>query len=377
MPRPVTFAVLGLVACATVPVQTAGMKKAGVVVSAQALRVRLRDEAAPFTGVIEQAADRMSAASGEPVVREGALAWKIGAVAALFRTLFDQRPTAALLDTWALLLQAELQLASAEARAALGPGTSDCLLTLRELESRVQEIARWAAPDRDLPSVRARLLSWAEQHPVHGSLATRDSIEGYLVSLAPGEELSAFAVAGRVSEDLDGIASRLDFLPVLVPRQATWQAELAYEQLIEPRVQQALGGAEQALGKVDFLLSWLGGPGIDALADRQRMAIMSALGAERVAAQEALDAELARTTDFVSRERSIVLEQLRQERVAATEDLRRVVANASAEGARHVREVGDHLIWRFALAQIVVCLVFVAGLWLVRRTDRRAAPPAP
>jgi len=116
---PVALAFLG--ACASLPTQTKFMEKEGVKVTSESLRMRLRAEAIPFTGLMEQTADAVAAASTDPAVRRRTLVWKINVVPALYRSLFNQRPLVALLDTWALLVQAEQYLLSSEGQAAFGP----------------------------------------------------------------------------------------------------------------------------------------------------------------------------------------------------------------------------------------------------------------
>jgi hypothetical protein len=362
-------------ACASAPTQTTAMTEEGVVASSQALRIRLRSEAVPFTGRVEQSFDRIAAGSADEAVKQRALVWKIDAVPALYRTLFHQYPLLALLDSWALLLQFQLYFESPEGKAAFGPGASDILGVLHELETQVQGIAHWAAPKRDLVKVRASLLRWAVQHPIEETPATRVSITEHLVSNAPQDELSAFALVGQVTEDIDGIVSRMDFMPVLVPRQATWQAELTYRRLLEPRMKQAFADGDQVTRKLDQIAAWLGPPGIDDFADRQRVAILRALDAERLEIQQLLQDERGRATDFVSKERSVVLEQLKQERIAVTEELRRAVDHATADASQHEKELVDYTLLRLALAEVSVILVLLVGLWLLRRTDRRPTPP--
>ena len=98
-------------------------------------------------------------------MRRRALVWKINVVP-LYRTLFNQRPLVALLDTWALLVQAELYLESPEGETAFGPGVVTVLATTKDLEGRLREIVQWVFPDRDLAPIRSKVQAWAERHPV-------------------------------------------------------------------------------------------------------------------------------------------------------------------------------------------------------------------
>jgi hypothetical protein len=352
------------------------MEKQGVKVSAEAIRMRLRAEAIPFTGLMEQAADAASAASTDPAVHRRALVWKINVGTALYRSLFNQRPLMALLDTWALLLQAEQYLESSEGKTAFGPGVGEVLSTTRELEQRVQAIARWAAPDRDLSKVRAATLAWAEKHPVRITFATRESIDEYVVTVAPTEELSAFAVVGRMNEDLDGLIARMDFLPVMVPNQATWQAQLAYVDLVGPRLEVALQSGDEALARVDRMLAWLPSQGLDRFVEQQRIEIMEAVAAERVEIEKMLETQRLGVQAFVEKERAEIAALVQRERVAAMADAQGFTDHATEEATRRAKEVVDHALVRIALLLGVILILGLAGGFLVRRLTPPARPPS-
>jgi len=371
-PKTVAAALALLAACATVPTQSKFMEEQGAKVSSEAIRTRLRAEAIPFTGLMEQAADEASAASPDPAVRRRALVWKINVVPAMYRTLFNQRPLVALLDTWALLVQAELYLESPEGAAAFGPGVVAVLTTTRELEGRLREIVAWAFPDKDLVLLRSKVLAWAEKHPVRITFATRDSIEQALVTMAPTEELSAFAVVGQLNEDMNGLVGRMDFLPIMVPRQATWQAELAYVNLVDPQLESALKRAGEAMDKLDGMIAWLGTEGLEGFAEEQRIEIMRAVAVERLEIERLVDRQRVEIQAFVDREREQVAALLNQERAAVMADAQRLADRATAEAARSAKEVVDHALVRVALVLGAALLLWAVLSGLLRR---RAQPP--
>ena len=348
----------------------------GAAVSSEAIRTRLRAEAIPFTGLMEQAADEASAASPDPAVRRRALVWKINVVPALYRTLFNQRPLVALLDTWALLLQAELYLESPEGAAAFGPGVVGVLATTRDLEGRLREIVQWVFPDRDLAAIRSKVQAWAERHPVRITFATRDSIEQALVKMAPNEELSAFAVVGQLNEDMNGLVGRMDFLPVMVPRQATWQAELAYVNLVDARLDAVMKQAGAAMDKLDGMIAWLGTEGLEGFAEDQRVQIMRAVAAERMEIEKLVDRQRVELQTFVGKEREQIAALVNQERTAAMAEAQRFTDHATAEATRQAKEVVDHAMVR--LAVVLGALLFLGALlaWIVLRRAQPARPPS-
>jgi hypothetical protein len=370
-------AIAVLASCATVPTQTRFMEEQGVKVTSQALRTRLRAEAVPFTGKMAEAADAVRAESVDPAVRRRTIVWKINVVPALYRSIFTQRPLIALVDTWALLLQAEDFLRSPEGKEAFGPGADRMLATTLELEARLKEIAAWAAPDRDLAKVRAALQRWVEKHPVRISFATRESAESYLATLAPTDELGAFAVAGRMGEDLEGIIDRMDFLPVMVPLQATWQAELVYIDLVDPRMDDVLQRGGEALGKVDEMLEWLGTAGLDRFADSQRIQLMRAIGSERQEAERLVERQRLAIQEFVDRERRDVAAMIAAERTATLAEARALVDHATAQAARSASEVVDRAFLRLAvLAGVSLAVLLGIALVLRRRGAAGGAPRA-
>lgn len=374
--RALAVAALLLAACATIPTQTEFMRAQGVQVSSEALRMRLRAEAIPFTGLMEQAADAATAASPDPAVRRRALVWKINVVPAMYRTLFNQRPLVALVDTWALLLQAEQYLESEEGRKAFGPGAATVLATTRELEGRVLEIARWAVPDRDLAAVRVKVLGWASNHPVRLTFATRESIEQFLVTLAPTEALSAFAVVGQLNEDMSGMISRIDFLPVMIPNLAVWRAELSYVDLVDPRMEDAMKRAGEAMARVDAMIAWLGTDGLDGFADEQRIQLTRAIAAERAEIERIVRTQREEIQAFVDRERVEIAALVQRERLAVMADAQRLGDHATAEAARRATEVVDHAIARLAVV-LGALLVLAAVLYLVVRRRPGRSPPPP
>jgi hypothetical protein len=372
----VAAALVLLAACATVPTQSRFMVEQGAAVSSEAVRTRLRAEAIPFTGLMEQAADEASAASPDPAVRRRALVWKINVVPALYRTLFNQRPLVALLDTWALLLQAELYLESPEGAAAFGPGVVSVLATTRDLEGRLREIVQWVFPDRDLASIRSKVQEWAERHPVRITFATRDSIEQALVKMAPTEELSAFAVVGQLNEDMNGLVGRMDFLPVMVPRQATWQAELAYVNLVDARLDAVMKQAGTAMDKLDGMIAWLGTEGLEGFADDQRVQIMRAVASERMEIEKLMDRQRVELQAFVGREREQIAALVNQERTAAMAEAQRFTDHATAEATRQAKEVVDHAMVRLAVVLGALLVLGAVLAWIVLRRARPALPPS-
>ncbi len=343
------------------------MREGGASVSAEAMRIRMRALGPQMIARLERAADGIRRSSNDPRIRRAATTWKLNTVSALYRELFSQHPMAGLLDAWAMLIQMEGFLSSPAARADFGAAAAEALAAVQDLERRVEETFRWAEPGRDPAAVRAEIARWAEAHPIDGSLAARRSLREDLAARTAGDALSGFAAAAAVEEDVQGIIARMDFLPTLLPKQSMWEAEIAYQEYAEPRVEQVLQRADAALARLDHVLRWLGGPGLQALAAEEREALMDAVDEQRVAVGELVAAERGELGALIARERAAILEDLRKERAAATEDIRRIAAAATDDAARAAKGLVDHLLLRAALLVAGAILLWGAVAFLVRR----------
>jgi hypothetical protein len=157
----------------------------------------------------------------------------------------------------------------------------------------------------------------------------------------------------------------------MVPLQATWQAELVYLDLVDPRMDDVLLRGGEALGKVDAMLEWLGTDGLDHFADAQRIQLMRAIGSERQEVELLIERQRGAIQEFVDRERVAVAAMVAQERAAAIADAQRLVDHASAEASRRAMEVVDRAFLRLAVL-VGVSLAALLGIALVLR--RRGAP---
>jgi|GEM_PF-4643380 len=352
---------LAAAGCATsAPAQTELMRESGVTVTAQAMRIRMRALAPQMIASIELAADEIRLSSTDPVVQRRAIVWKLNTTSALYRALFAEFPAAGLVDCWAMLIQVEQYLATPLALNELGPARNKALAQLERMEGRVEETVRWAAPARDPAKIRAELVRWATAHPVEGNLSARRSLREDLADRTAGPELSAFQSVGVATDSLDAIVARLDFLPTILPKQSIWEAEIAFQDFGQGQVNQLMRRADLALGGVDHMLRWLGGPGLDAFAERQGVALMAAVERERLA-----------LSSLVARERGTVVEEIRKERIAATADVRQAAAESIEQASLAAKGVIDHLILRLALLFAGSILLWGVVATVVRRRVQR------
>jgi len=161
--------------CASVPTQTKSMADLGAQVSSEAIRVRIAIGSRPLHGAHgpggRRGGDSGDQSRGAPLCSHV----KIGSVPSLYRTLFNQRPLIAILDTWAAARPGGDVPRVARGRAALGPGVTGMLATLPRNSG--------AGPrDSSIGPSRARTCPGSMQRSERGPRSTRSDSRSRLAT---------------------------------------------------------------------------------------------------------------------------------------------------------------------------------------------------
>ncbi|MCY0996715.1 chemotaxis protein [Myxococcus sp. MISCRS1] len=292
--------------------------------SVEALRVRVRDMARRFSGLLEASADEIAAESGSEEVRAAMTRFKINAVPAMQAALLQPDPVAALVDAWALLAQLELALPP----RATGAGASPELVAraermLRQQEAEVEALWKDVCGRQDVEGARARVHEWAAKHPLVGPLVTRVSTVSLLAEVTSMSGMGALGTAGVLVEDVRDLTARVDLYAASLPRQARWQAESMAQDALKAvptrEVLADLGRAVDTLEQFGALAA-----GTSALVARERSAMLSALTSEREALQRFVEQERRALMVEVAGERQAVLSALHTERVETLQQGERI-----------------------------------------------------
>ncbi|MCK8503380.1 chemotaxis protein [Myxococcus fulvus] len=292
--------------------------------SVEALRVRVRDMARRFSGLLEASADEIAAESGSEEVRAAMTRFKINAVPAMQAALLQPDPVAALVDAWALLAQLELALPP----RATGAGASPELVAraermLRQQEAEVEALWKDVCGRQDVEGARARVHEWAAEHPLVGPLVTRVSTVSLLAEVTSMSGMGALGTAGVLVEDVRDLTARVDLYAASLPRQVRWQVESMAQDALKAvptrEVLADLGRAVDTLEQFGALAA-----GTSALVARERSAMLSALTSEREALQRFVEQERRALMAEVADERQAVLSALHTERVETLQQGERI-----------------------------------------------------
>ncbi|WP_241759259.1 chemotaxis protein [Pyxidicoccus parkwayensis] len=284
-----------------------------------ALRIRVRDLARRFSGLIEATADDLAAHTDSPEVKRAMLQFKANAVPTMQGALFQPDPVASLIDAWALLAQLEGVLPKSAA------GTSPELMakaqrSLEGMESEVEALWREVSGQEDVSAARERVHAWATEHPLTGPLVARDSTVPLLASVTSTSGRGLLRKTAGLLEDTRDITARVDIYAGSLPRQARWQAELvAADAMNAPAVQSILADLARTVDILDRVGSMAANT--PALVARERAAVVEAMDGQRRSLQDFISGERQAVLTGVGQERAAVMDALHAERVATLQQL--------------------------------------------------------
>ncbi|QRO03038.1 chemotaxis protein [Archangium violaceum] len=325
------------------------------------LRIRVRDMARRFPGVLEATADVAAERSDSAEIREAMLRFKSNAVPVMQSALLQPDPVAALIDGWALLAQLEQALpenAAPEMRATFAR-------SLRELESEVEALWRELSGRQDVSNLRETVHQWAAEHPLTGPLVTRESTVPLLADFTDRSGVGLMGAAAGALQDTQDLLTRVDLYAGSLPRQARWQAEIATQELL---------GAAPALGPVLNELD-------------RTVDVLERVGALAAHTPALVTREREALQDFISSERQAVMDDVRGERVAVLASLHSERVETLAQMDPLARGWVDHaferatglvnhiFLWLLGLLVLFLLGVLVAAALLARAWRRREGLP--
>src|SRR5215217_2379864 len=327
--------------------------------SVAALRIRVRDMARRFSGLLEISSDEIAARSGSDSVREAMTTFKIN-------------PVAALVDAWALLAQLELALPAWAASAGATPEvTAKAERMLREQEAEVEALWKDVSGREDTSAAHQLVHEWAAKNPLVGSLVARVSTVGLLADMTSQSGLSARATAGALVEDVRDLTARMDLYAASLPRQARWQVEsMAQEALQMLPAREAMKDLERVVDTLDQF----GGlaAGTPALVARERAAVLSALDSGREALQRFIESERQALMVDVSGERQAILSALHTERVETLQQGERIGYGLVDHAFQRAATLVDRVfLWLLGLTLLGVVGAIAVAFLLTRAWRRR------
>ncbi|UCG75813.1 MAG: hypothetical protein JSV95_00310 [Gemmatimonadota bacterium] len=377
MSRPAALGALALAglltaACSTTPPpQSALIKRTGdIQMSTVELKLRVYGYAEEFSGDVEEAADRIIAATDDPRIVRQALRWKINILSATQVAAFALDPLIGLLDMWVLAVQMRDFFQAGSGRAVFAEHQSIAVETARDLERRINELAASISVSGEISDWQRDVEEYAAARPLTGMHFVRETATREFAEFLR-DETGGLSVLGDLSIQVGDLSERLKYYAATLPAQIRWQSELLLLDVTEDgAVEDFLNDVASVNASAERLA--ILGDSIPTLVDEQAKAAIAALSDNLAASLREVDRQRLATLVELSRERIAVMEQLSAERIAVMEQLAAILDSALVQAPSSAEQVVDHA---FRRALLLLALMFGGGLvfaYLLRLIWRRS-----
>lgn len=363
-----------LAGCSTVPPpKTAAMAQLETDVTRYELRLLVYDYAGYFSAVVDDAADTIIEAEEDPEVQKAALRFKIHAIPAMQKAVFQSDPLAGLADAWALSVQMRRFFENGNGRDVFGRSQRVAVDAARHLEEEVVALVESVVGAETRAKSSPEVERWAEANPLPTLAFGRRANSLDLAAVtAAGWGSGVLRSVGQIEELVRDLTDRLAVYVQQTPNLARWEAELLVRET-ETRIVEPLLGDLHSLersaasldGSVLAMRAFV--DETPAFVAQERATILEDIDRQRLSTVAAFSAEREEIFSSVEALREVLLGDFRAARASIQGDV--------DEGIERLAVQTDSLLNRlFLRALVLLGLAFVGALIVVWAAKRRPVP---
>jgi len=316
----VATCVAGAAVSACSPPQTQGLldQIPDTTMSRAELRVRVIEIASEIIGMTKARSYEIYATAQDSQTRWAALQIAVRSNEILVTAATHADPVAALLDTWALIVQWRYFVESETGQEIFLPEyTDDMLANLIEMEGKITALAEELTGPERLSGAVEKMETWARDHPLTARMY-RPSFTTEVVGLLPDNKKSIFSVAETLDESVGRVALRLEILNGQLPQQIVWHAGMLIEKRLGDVDIEALAAqSERAMTVIEELPQ---------LIDAERDDIFRQIDVQREEIFRQVDVQRTETIEQVEQIRDETLVEIDRQRQATIASLEGAVA---------------------------------------------------
>ena len=321
----------------------------------------------PFSGLVEETADRIIAQSDDPDIQQNARLWKIQAIPACQKAIFFFDPLIALTDTWTFCIQMHLYFTEGAGKDLFGEWQSLADETSERLEADMEELARQIKISGDVQMLKEKLYEWASDHPIEKQFSVRESVRSEFVAMIEDMNIEIAYAVGNVAVTLHDIREELFVHFDHLPKQLRWQVDyLLGEAARGGSLEKSVENFSRITESVDRAVAVL--EEAPATLDLARALTLEDIDRQRIESIEELRDERIALVEELRNERIAVFEELDRMKNETVRQLDSVMMRALDESSKRLDKSIDHIFWR--ALQLVAILVAVAAVFfaiLIRR----------
>jgi hypothetical protein len=235
------FAVTATLACGSFRLPFTGPERMyGTTMTEEDLRNELSGYAARFAGEVDDAAEDITAASTQRLVRKRTLIWRMKMIPPVQESAFAESPQEGYLRCLGISIAQSLYLREGEGRDLFGTEQKIAIDAAEDLQNQAVEIGSRLLPPERLKKVMAEVEAIAAKYPItgrdfslqrivdaRGKIQSSESLMGVLtLPLAPFKALEGVDSGAQSIRDFNQTARQFSMIVSQLPEQLRTQMEL-------------------------------------------------------------------------------------------------------------------------------------------------------
>lgn len=337
-----------------------------VSISSLELKIRIHKFEERFSGIVEQAADEIIDQTSDQKIRERALLWKMYAIPAAQKAIFQYDPLVSLIDIWALCIQMREYFIEGAGKDAFGDWQAIAVDASELLESEIIAIAREVTSSGDISKGQDLVNSWASENPIESPLFIRRSTTELFASVMGETKFSLSSTVFTVAESIIFISNRMNSYLDFLPKQGRWQVEYLTSKFVQREdIDAGLENFSSIAGSTERAVDMT--EKIPEIIQNERIALLREINRQRVATLNELKNERMVILDSMQKERIAVLEALREERIETLKAFEDMTSEAIDESSVRMMELMDHFFLRVIQVMAVLLILGFVALLILRK----------
>jgi len=354
--------------CKSVEPQTAMQNKLErLTYSSEELRLQINNFAIRYTGIIEEAADKIISQTNDPQIKQNALLWKINSIPAISEAIFLVEPYAALIDTWAFCLQTIHYFEEGKGKDLFGDYQSIAVTTSYKVENEIRLIIKKGVVDEDLSYAESHMLPWVKENPIENLGFTRQSTINMTAKYIADRDRNLVASVGSMETTLNDLSMRLNIYYDQLPKLATWRAEYLANKVMSDERIDSLNNNFDSITKSIERITLVTENG-EMIIDNALLKTFQQIEILRLKIKEDIQYERELLLSVLANERDIVFTEINRERLETLEQLEDLSVNLMNEASLKADDSIDHFFIRLLE---LLALVYLVGLMTVIILRRR------
>jgi len=338
--------------------------------NSEEIRLQINNFAIRYSGIIEEAADKIISEADNPKIKENALLWKINSIPAISEIIFLIDPFAALVDTWAFCLQQVQYFEEGKGKNLFGDHQSIAIIATRKIENEMRDIITKGVIDEDLSYAESRIIPWVKDNPIENIAFTRQSTINMSAKYIADRERSLLTSVGGMEQTLNDLSMRLNIYYEQLPKIATWRAEYLANKIISAERIDSLNdnfnSITESIERITIVTE-----NSEVIVNNALLKAFQQIEILRLKIKEDLQIERDLLLSVLANERELVLSEINRERIETLEQLEDLSEELLNKASLKANDSIDHFFIRLLELLALIYLVGWLSIFIYRKSFSR------